>query len=201
MSENTEKIHRTQNITGFLSAGLAAGFFLSLFLPPLLVLPIGVVTSAIIGFCVELLQFRRQSVTIGEPTRQDWQQIKDVLLLAYGSENESRRLRKNPLKPKGLVAKRKNEVVGFLALEEIPLLPAGTTAPCITALAVMPKAQGRGIGKLLVSECLQKARKQGVLSVFCDKEHAFFLAYGFQPAGELCQNAALFYPCAQDMGL
>ena len=50
----------------------------------------------------------------------------------------------------------------------------------IRSLAVSERAQGRGVGKLLVNACVERAREHNILEVMAiTSSDAFFLACGF----------------------
>jgi (aminoalkyl)phosphonate N-acetyltransferase len=77
-------------------------------------------------------------------------------------------------------------VVGFISCHFQPLLHHGGIVGEIQELFVKPEARNMGIGKLLIANVLNKARKKGALQVevtanLSRKEtHEFYLKEGFQ---------------------
>lgn len=57
-------------------------------------------------------------------------------------------------------------------------------AQILAPLAVLPDAQGRGIGRRLVEEGLEMLRASGVELVFVLGHPGYYPRFGFQPAGE-----------------
>lgn len=93
------------------------------------------------------------------------------------------------LLPTGFLAELRGDVIGFAALEIYsPKLGE------IRSLCVAPLAQGMGIGRKLVSECLQLAHRRGVFEVMAiTSQDGFFQSCGFDFTlpGE---KKALFFP-------
>ena len=89
----------------------------------------------------------------------------------------------------GFLAELQGEVIGFAALEIYsPKLGE------IRSLCVAPVAQGMGVGRKLVSECLQLADRRGVFEVMAiTSQDEFFQSCGFDFTlpGE---KKALFFP-------
>jgi N-acetylglutamate synthase-like GNAT family acetyltransferase len=79
------------------------------------------------------------------------------------------------LLPHFFVAEDDGEIVGCAALEIYsPKLAE------LRSLAVSPKAQGQGVGKLLVNACVERAKEHNVLEVMAiTSSDAFFQACGF----------------------
>ncbi len=79
------------------------------------------------------------------------------------------------LLPLGFVAVSDNAIVGFAALEIYSQKLAE-----IRSLAVLEHVQGRGIGRMLVDECIRLAKSRNVLEVMAvtSSEH-FFVSCGF----------------------
>jgi len=77
--------------------------------------------------------------------------------------------------PTGFVAVSENRIVGFAALEIYSQKLAE-----IRSLAVTETMQGRGVGSLLVDECVRLARSRRILEVMAvTSSDDFFLSCGF----------------------
>jgi amino-acid N-acetyltransferase len=76
---------------------------------------------------------------------------------------------------KGFVAKVDGRLIGFAALEIYSRKLAE-----IRSLAVVQEFQGKGVGRLLVEECVERARKRDVLEVMAiTSSEVFFRSCGF----------------------
>ena len=79
------------------------------------------------------------------------------------------------LQATGFIAESANVLVGFAALEVYSRKMAE-----VRSLAVSPEHQGGGIGKQLVTACVEKAREMGILEVMAiTSSESFFRACGF----------------------
>jgi len=75
----------------------------------------------------------------------------------------------------GFVAKVDGRLIGFAALEIYSRKLAE-----IRSLAVIPEFQGKGVGRLLVEECVERARKRDILEVMAiTSSEVFFRSCGF----------------------
>jgi len=75
----------------------------------------------------------------------------------------------------GFVAKVEGRLIGFAALEIYSRKLAE-----IRSLAVVPEFQGNGVGRLLVEECVERARKRDILEVMAiTSSEVFFRSCGF----------------------
>lgn len=75
----------------------------------------------------------------------------------------------------GFVARVDGKLIGFAALEIYSRKLAE-----IRSLAVVPEFQGKGIGRLLVEECVERARKRDILEVMAiTSSEVFFRSCGF----------------------
>jgi N-acetylglutamate synthase-like GNAT family acetyltransferase len=96
--------------------------------------------------------------------------------------------------PSYVVAEANNEIIGCVVLEVYsPKLAE------VRSLVVSPQFGGQGIGKRLVTACVEKAKEQGVFEVMAiTSEDLFFQACGFDFTlpGE---KKALFYLTRKDM--
>jgi amino-acid N-acetyltransferase len=79
------------------------------------------------------------------------------------------------LLPHGFVAETEGQIVGFAALEIYSRKLAE-----IRSLAVAHSLQGKGVGRDLVSQCVQRAREKSVLEVMAiTSTDEFFVNCGF----------------------
>ncbi|MBS0213567.1 MAG: GNAT family N-acetyltransferase [Proteobacteria bacterium] len=84
-----------------------------------------------------------------------------------------------------LVAERKGQVCGLLALDAMYYLPLGARTCRITALAVAADHQGQGIGRELLLAAESWARQAGARRIEAtsaahrDHAHAFYRACGY----------------------
>jgi amino-acid N-acetyltransferase len=75
----------------------------------------------------------------------------------------------------GFVAETDGRLIGFAALEIYSRKLAE-----IRSLAVAPEFQGKGVGRQLVAECVERARKRDVLEVMAiTSSEVFFRGCGF----------------------
>ncbi|MBC8353204.1 MAG: GNAT family N-acetyltransferase [Planctomycetes bacterium] len=79
------------------------------------------------------------------------------------------------LLPNGFVAVSSGRIVGFATLEVYSRKLAE-----VRALVVADSQQGKGVGRLLVDACLQRARDQDIMEVMAiSSAESFFLSCGF----------------------
>ena len=79
------------------------------------------------------------------------------------------------LLPNGFVAEADGLIIGFAALEIY-----SSKMSEIRSLAVSPKFRGRGVGRLLVEQCVARARERQVLEVMAiTSNEDFFKRCGF----------------------
>ena len=77
--------------------------------------------------------------------------------------------------PHGFVAESEGRLVGFAALEVYSSKLAE-----VRSLAVDPSFQGQGVGRLLVQQCVELARANGILEVMAiTSSESFFRSCGF----------------------
>ena len=75
----------------------------------------------------------------------------------------------------GFVAEIDGRFIGFAALEIYSRKLAE-----IRSLAVVPEFQGKGVGRMLVDECVERARKRDILEVMAiTSSEVFFRSCGF----------------------
>lgn len=123
-----------------------------------------------------------------QPTEQDT--VRELVGRAFGRELEMcllDRLRNSPgyLPELSLVAVERGRVVGHVLLTRIPvLLPERGAAEVmmLSPLAVHPDAQGRGIGRALVSAAVESAEARGDALIVLEGDPALYSRFGFEPA-------------------
>jgi putative acetyltransferase len=117
-------------------------------------------------------------------TDADFDTIRQVNRLAFGREDESGivdALREGRHIRISLVAQVGGEVVGHIALSNLPILTnTGTvSALSLAPLAVLPKYQKQGIGSALVREGLEACRNQGCRIVLVLGHPRYYPRFGF----------------------
>jgi GNAT superfamily N-acetyltransferase len=83
-----------------------------------------------------------------------WERYRQVLLDALGATEPVARI----------VAARDGQIVGGVLLYP-PSLEAERELPMIRLLAVSPSARGDGVGRMLMDECLRRARQSGAPAI------------------------------------
>lgn len=84
-----------------------------------------------------------------------------------------------------VVARRDGMIRGLMSMDFMYYLPLGTTTCRVTALVVLPEAQGHGIGRALLRDAEQRARRGGAARLEVTSAghrtdaHAFYRACGF----------------------
>lgn len=112
---------------------------------------------------------------IRRETPEDYKEIHNVVKTAFASAEHSdgdeqelvERLRASSayLPELALVAEEDGEIVGYLLMTEITV--GETAAVTVGPLAVLPCAQGRGIGGALIRAGHEIAKKWGMGSAYC----------------------------------
>jgi putative acetyltransferase len=131
-------------------------------------------------------------VLIEEASNSDMQDVLLVERLAFGEDEEAELVRALLGDPSAepllsLLAREDGRPVGHVLftaarLEEAPdVRPIAILAP----LAVVPDAQGRGVGGALVERGLQLLAEAGVALVFVLGHPDYYPRHGFEPAGRL----------------
>ncbi|MBN2127791.1 MAG: N-acetyltransferase [Candidatus Diapherotrites archaeon] len=142
-------------------------------------------------------------ITIRESIESDLEQIFFIEYSAFKKEGkEIAKLVKNLLsdstaKPAlSLIAFEKNLAVGHILFTKAYIMPKKNISAMILApLAVIPKAQKKGIGSKLIKTGLKKLSKSGIELVFVLGHPTYYSRYGFKPAEQFSLKAP--YPIAQ----
>ncbi len=88
-----------------------------------------------------------------------------------------------------LVAVRESRVLGFATLHATPVLHRPTAVGRITGIAVLPEAQGTGVGRLLVDAAEQWVAEIGLRRIEVTSgpthltAHAFYRHLGYEEQG------------------
>ena len=95
-----------------------------------------------------------------------------------------------------LVAELEEELVGHILLTTVHIEGLSPSPVCslLAPLAVSPKAQGQGIGKILIKAALQKASETGQQMVFVLGHPTYYPKCDFQPTGRLGLQAPYLIP-------
>ena len=97
-----------------------------------------------------------------------------------------------------LVAVEDDQVQGHVLFTSVRLTapPGAEGAAILAPLAVVPAAQGKGLGGKLIEAGLDHLRQAGVALVFVLGDPAYYRRFGFQPAGR--QGLLAPYPLARE---
>ena len=128
---------------------------------------------------------------IREVLTSDIETVRHIERSAFGSDEEAMLVEDLLGDPSAqpavsLVAFNEDEAVGHILFTKARLVPeAGLSASLLAPLAVVPHAQGKGIGGVLIEEGCRKLRELGVELVFVLGHPGYYPRCGFQPAGVL----------------
>jgi putative acetyltransferase len=131
------------------------------------------------------------SLNIRESTDYDLSTVLEIESKAFGSDEEaalvSDLLGDPTAKPcLSLLAFIDGKAVGHILFTNARLEPDSTVSSSILApLAVVPEAQGRGVGGALTRHGLEMLSNSGVDLVFVLGHIAYYPRFGFKPAGKL----------------
>ena len=117
----------------------------------------------------------------------DLDAIRQVNQLAFGREDEAQLV--DALRDSGhvrisLVAEQDGEIVGHILFSQLVIITDGGATPALALapMAVMPKAQRRGIGSALVRRGLDACREQGHRIVLVLGHPEYYPRFGFSAA-------------------
>ncbi len=118
---------------------------------------------------------------------------------AFGQEEEAGLTRAILVDPTAaptlsLLAEDDGAALGHILFSRVRLTDpdSGCAAAILAPLAVVPAAQGRGIGGKLIEAGLARLREAGVTLVFVLGDPGYYNRYGFTPAGQ--QGLTAPYP-------
>ena len=121
-------------------------------------------------------------------------EIEQLLDLAFGSDRNLRSSQKfregtYPLAGLSFVAKDKNSIVGVIRFTSITI-GTETESVLLGPIAVHPRNEGKGIGKLLMKKGLSVAEKMNLKLVVAIGNPMFLSRFGFIPA----PSNKIFFP-------
>ena len=95
-----------------------------------------------------------------------------------------------------LLAFDKDRAVGHILFTKVAIVNGGASpsAAILAPLAIVPEAQGRGIGGRLIQDGLRRLAEKGVALVFVLGHPEYYPRHGFQPAGVLGLAAPYLIP-------
>lgn len=126
---------------------------------------------------------------IRETSAADQPAILQVHRLAFGQDEEAGLVRAILADPTAapalsLLAEDGGEPLGHILFSRVRLAEAesGCAAAILAPLAVVPEAQGKGIGGKLIQAGLDRLREAGVALVFVLGDPGYYNRFGFTPA-------------------
>jgi putative acetyltransferase len=126
-------------------------------------------------------------VLIREEEPADFDAVRELLLVAFGRDTESRlveRLRAAGKASVSLVAASRGRILGYVLFSPIVVDDGQreTSAYALAPLAVLPAFQRLGIGSALVSAGLSRLREQGAERVLVVGDARYYARFGFVQA-------------------
>ncbi|MBA86223.1 GNAT family N-acetyltransferase [Thalassobius sp. S69A] len=123
--------------------------------------------------------------TLTQETPNDWWEVEALYDLCFAPGRtalSSYRLRENvpPVEGLSIVARDAAGIVGG-AIRYWPVLVGGVRALLLGPVAVHPTRQGEGLGALLISDSLQRARDLGWERVMLVGDAPYYRRFGFTP--------------------
>ncbi len=141
--------------------------------------------------------------TIRKATPQDLAAVLDVERRAFGGDDEADLVAalmgdRSARPVLSLLAFKGDAAVGHVLFTAVTVSGAdpAPAAAILAPLAVVPEAQGRGIGTRLVERGLAELSRSGVALVFVLGHPGYYPRFGFEPAGRLGLQAP--YPIAPE---
>ena len=129
-------------------------------------------------------------IEIREEQRGEYQEIRQVIVAAFGGDPEEpaanvvELLRDRNKAPVALVAVSDNKIVGHImfSLVTITLVPKAFRAVGLAPLSVLPEFQRQGIGSMLAREGLKKCAAAGFEMVVVLGSYHYYPRFGFSRA-------------------
>lgn len=120
-------------------------------------------------------------------TQDDLPAILQVQRQAFGQDEEARLTRAILADPTAeptlsLLAEDDGKVLGHVLFSRAHITGSDCRGAILAPLAVVPAAQGRGIGSKLVRAGLDRLRRDGVALVFVLGDPGYYARFGFTPA-------------------
>jgi len=154
---------------------------------------------------------RLDRLSLRKAAEADLPAVLDILARAFEQDAEAELVRAILSDPTAvptlsLIAEAKGHALGHILFSRVRLgdglfsrvlLGDGTedaSAAILAPLAVLPEAQGRGVGQALVEEGLGRLRAAGTILVFVLGDPAYYRRFGFAAAG--AQGFEAPYPIA-----
>jgi putative acetyltransferase len=143
----------------------------------------------------------RAGIRVDEASESDTPDVLLVERAAFGSDTEAELVRALLHDPSAqpvlsLLAREGARPVGHVLFTAARLREASHPGPLaiLAPLAVVPEAQGRGIGGALIERGLQLLRESGVDLVFVLGHPSYYPRHGFEPAGRAGLDAPFPIP-------
>jgi len=139
--------------------------------------------------------------TIREATDRDLSEVLRVEEKAFGYPKEAELvndlLNDPTAEPRlSLLAMDGDEAIGHILFTSVSITDSGLKASILAPLAVVPKAQSKGIGGKLIQEGLRRLKQDGVSIVFVLGHITYYPKYGFRPVYPFQINAP--YPIPEE---
>ena len=129
-------------------------------------------------------------IEIREEQRGEYQEIRQVIVAAFGGDSEEpaanvvELLRDRNKAPVALVAVSDNKIVGHIMFSPVTITLASKAfrAVGLAPLSVLPELQRQGIGSMLVREGLKKCAAAGFEIAVVLGSHYYYPRFGFSRA-------------------
>lgn len=152
-------------------------------------------------FCIRR---KRLIMIIYKATHDDFNSVYDIECQAFGKDKEAKLvadLLDDPTaSPRlSLLASIGGKAVGHILFTAVTLIGAKVpvTASILAPLAIIPDAQGRGVGGALIAQSLHMLKADGTELVFVLGHPGYYPRHGFQTAGHLGFEAP--YPIPEEV--
>jgi len=126
-------------------------------------------------------------IEIREEQAEEYQEIRQVIVAAFGGDTEANLvelLRDRNRAPVALVAVSDNKIVGHIMFSPVTITPAPKTfrAVGLAPLSVLPEFQRQGIGSMLAREGLKKCEVAGFEMAVVLGSPDYYPRFGFSRA-------------------